>query len=72
MRRLTLPCRCVVLLDDTFTHGERRVVCEGGDPDDPRDHLWERCPGGRGYLVRAERIESVFFDVTPLKLREAS
>lgn len=62
MTRLVLPCHCVVMLDDHFTHGQRRVVCEGDDPA-RRDR---RYPGGRGYLVSAEVVSTVIHTVKPL------
>lgn len=64
-QRVVLPCKCVVMLD--HDRGQRRVVCEGHS-DERRG--WEGCRGGRGYVVTAETVEMVVYDVRPLAVRE--
>lgn len=64
--RYVLPCKCVVMLD--FDHGSRRVICDGDDPARPD----RRCEGGRGYIVTAEIVETVFYQALPMMVGEAS
>lgn len=60
-QRLTLPCKCVVMLD--HDRGDRLVTCQGDDPA----RADRRCEGGNRYVVTAELVETVLYDVKPFK-----
>lgn len=63
MTRVALPCGCPVLV--AHEKGEQRVVCEGGGMSGG-PAKWEECPGGRGYVVSAERVSTVMYSVRAL------
>lgn len=69
-----LPCKCSVVVD--HDKGDRAVVCDGGGLSMPDgDHLptsMVECPGGRGYVVTAETIETVRHKVAPLRAKDVA
>jgi hypothetical protein len=69
-----LPCRCSVVVD--HEKGDRAVVCDGGGLSMPDGEVsptsMVECPGGRGYKVTAELIETVRHLVTPMRAKDVA